>query len=49
MCSSDLLAPTLDGQGGNAQKFGDFGDGEKVGEISEAEFFLGDFGSVVHI
>ncbi len=28
------FAPAFDSESGNAQKFGNFGDGEKVGEIS---------------
>ena len=27
------LAPTLDGEGGDAEEIGYFGDGEKVGEV----------------
>ncbi len=34
------LAPALDGESGNTQEGGDFGDSQKIGEISEIDFFL---------
>ena len=47
------LAPALDGESGNAQKSGDFGDSQQVGEVGEIDFLLASrqvfFFVVVHI